>query len=112
MAQGGTKLKIVSLAQICFALSLREYGNNLKFENNWNEWKEILDIHFLWKEINFYKAIADTVYNRSLTDEEFFSTVWVVKYHVDKWSEILFKIFEDVRRDAEAFKDKLINLAG
>ena len=99
LSESWTKISIVAMTQIAFALSLRK-NKGLLFKNDshteedinddlvseedisddWDLWSikkdskqnKILDIHFLWENEAFYRTIMNVVYNTELTDDDFF----------------------------------------
>ncbi len=108
--QSWTKMTIVSMTQIAFALSLRQYKNQIIDWNDWIWWNKILDIHFLADNWIFYRTLLDIVYKKELNDDEFFWNSSVIKYHTDKWTDILYDLFVESNKDPEVFKDKLIEI--
>ena len=100
-----TNIQFIDMARIAFAVSLIKNwkAKNLKDNLKDSSWKEFNDYSLSNQE--FYRALLSCLYEKNLTDEEFFSNKSYFKYHVDDWANILWDI-----REKKAKEDKNIFL--
>ena len=88
-------MQYIDVARVAFAVSLINSGwvvdNNESLEDTlWQEYNE-----YSWKDPEFYRALLCCVYQKNLSDEEFFSSQSHLKYHIDRWAKILWDIWEN-----------------
>jgi len=99
---------------IAIALSLNTYKNK-DIENHSinNDNRSFNKYSILWEWPNelFYKTIFDTVYNRKLEDDEYFSNNSIVKNHIESGLKIMHDMFVKVNEDDSEFLRELLKMA-
>ena len=104
-----TGIQFIDIARIAFAVSLIKNwkAKNLEDIKDASSKKEFNDYSLSNSE--FYRVLLSCLYEKNLTDDEFFSNKSYFKYHVDDWADILWDIRENkAKQDKNIF---LIELA-
>ena len=103
-----TKMQYTDLARLAFAVSLIKWWKNI--DKNFDDimWKELIDTSF--KHIEFYRALLSSLYQKNLTDEEFYSNNSYLKLHIDRWCKYLDEIWTEVWWDKNEFLIKIAQL--
>lgn len=102
------------IGSVAIALSLNKYREK-DIENHSinNDNRSFNKYSILWEWPNelFYKTIFDTVYNKKLEDDEFFSNNSIVKNHLESWLKIMNDLFIKVNEDDSEFLRELLKIA-
>ncbi len=89
------EMQYIDVARVAFAVSLinswwKVEENESLEDTSWQEYNE-----YSLKDSDFYRALLCCVYQKNLSDEEFFSNQSHFKYHVDRGAKILWDIWEN-----------------
>lgn len=102
-------IDLLILARIALALSLNRNKDKVEPSED-ARWREFNRYSLIGDEELFYTTLLNTIYNKQLTDDEFFWNSSSVKYHIDAGLEILENLYDEVNKDSSELIMKLLEI--
>jgi len=101
-----TGIEIATIARLALSLSIRFY-NFEELSLNDTRGREIRRYSLFGQDELLYKSILGVLYNKEISDEEFFSNDSVVKKHIEHGCQLLATLYKEVNEDSSELLARL-----
>lgn len=98
-----------TLVRIALALSLNKNKSNVNVSDD-SKWREFNRYSLIGNEELFYKTLLESLYDKELSDDDFFWNSSVLKYHIDAWLKIIQDLYNEANQDTSELIIKLLEM--
>jgi len=104
-------MDLATLARVAIGISIQKHGKDLWDHQDGSRLKEFNRYSLLGDYESFYKTLFDSVYEKKIDDDDFFSTQSYMRNHIESGITMLYDLYQSCNQDTNQFIAKLIDLS-